>query len=521
MHESTPTRVGGGSASAAGGDWVVGIATPMPPPEPPRRRPRNPSPCPTSRRRSRSSPRLAGPEEPLELESPYQSPATLWAAPSPAPSPPPPPAGELEHDFAEEFPPPERPVRPVGMPMELPPLTPAPEPEPSLPPVEAAPPPPEQPPPVDREPVAAQPAAAPGPDLSSATLAELYFNQGFTDKALDVYRQLLQREPGNERARARVVEIEALDRHSASRGRPGPAACPRRARRRARHAPGGHRARHRPAGGAAGGGQEGAAMSSFGDALRKVASRVPETQMVMVMAADGIPIEKLVVRADSDLEAVAAEYTTLLAGQRHDGRSHGAGRPAGAVGGDREDGGGHRGHHLGVLPVRRPWPPAPSWAVPASRCAWPASRWRRSSSRPGPRSGVRLTTPPGPPIMNVSLSRSAARGTPRRLVGPQGAEGNPPDPRREGDRRVRARGGGDEAADPEGLRRFVLNHAAGVAAPLHFPNPVANPAPPLAAGPAPPAGPPPRRSRPRISWWCGAPWWGPSSGRPTPTPRPS
>lgn len=53
-------------------------------------------------------------------------------------------------------------------------------------------------------------------------------------------------------------------------------------------------------------------MSSFSEALRKVAARVPETQMLIVMAADGIPIEKLVVRADRDLEAVAAEYTTLL-----------------------------------------------------------------------------------------------------------------------------------------------------------------------------------------------------------------
>ena len=70
----------------------------------------------------------------------------------------------------------------------------------------------------------------PAPDLSSATLAELYFNQGFTDKALDVYRQLVEREPGNERARARLAELEALERHlraeeargrqAASRARP-------------------------------------------------------------------------------------------------------------------------------------------------------------------------------------------------------------------------------------------------------------------------------------------------------------
>jgi predicted regulator of Ras-like GTPase activity (Roadblock/LC7/MglB family) len=53
-------------------------------------------------------------------------------------------------------------------------------------------------------------------------------------------------------------------------------------------------------------------MSGFSDALKKVASRVPETQMLIVMAADGIPIEKLIVRPDPDLEAIAAEYTTLL-----------------------------------------------------------------------------------------------------------------------------------------------------------------------------------------------------------------
>ena len=53
-------------------------------------------------------------------------------------------------------------------------------------------------------------------------------------------------------------------------------------------------------------------MSGFSDALQRVAARVPETQMLMVMATDGIPIEKLVKRSDVNLEAVAAEYTTLL-----------------------------------------------------------------------------------------------------------------------------------------------------------------------------------------------------------------
>src|SRR5439155_10696563 len=46
--------------------------------------------------------------------------------------------------------------------------------------------------------------------LSSSTLAELYFRQGFLDKAIEVYQQLLQREPDNDRSRARLGELRAL-----------------------------------------------------------------------------------------------------------------------------------------------------------------------------------------------------------------------------------------------------------------------------------------------------------------------
>jgi predicted regulator of Ras-like GTPase activity (Roadblock/LC7/MglB family) len=53
-------------------------------------------------------------------------------------------------------------------------------------------------------------------------------------------------------------------------------------------------------------------VASFTEALKTVASRVPEMQLVMIMGTDGIPIEKLVVRQDPNMEAVAAEYTTLL-----------------------------------------------------------------------------------------------------------------------------------------------------------------------------------------------------------------
>jgi len=54
------------------------------------------------------------------------------------------------------------------------------------------------------------------------------------------------------------------------------------------------------------------AVPAFANALKSVSDRVPEVQVVMIMGTDGIPIEKLVVRPDPNLEAVAAEYTTLL-----------------------------------------------------------------------------------------------------------------------------------------------------------------------------------------------------------------
>ena len=53
-------------------------------------------------------------------------------------------------------------------------------------------------------------------------------------------------------------------------------------------------------------------MAGFNETLRRVALKVPESQVLMVMGTDGIPIEKLVIRADPNMEAVAAEYTSLL-----------------------------------------------------------------------------------------------------------------------------------------------------------------------------------------------------------------
>lgn len=53
-------------------------------------------------------------------------------------------------------------------------------------------------------------------ELTSPTLAELYFSQGFPEKALEVYRSLLERDPGNERLGARAAEIDNLVRRPAA-----------------------------------------------------------------------------------------------------------------------------------------------------------------------------------------------------------------------------------------------------------------------------------------------------------------
>jgi hypothetical protein len=53
--------------------------------------------------------------------------------------------------------------------------------------------------------VAATGAGAP---FSSSTLAELYLRQGLVDRAVAVYRQVIDEEPGNARARSRLAELE-------------------------------------------------------------------------------------------------------------------------------------------------------------------------------------------------------------------------------------------------------------------------------------------------------------------------
>jgi predicted regulator of Ras-like GTPase activity (Roadblock/LC7/MglB family) len=51
---------------------------------------------------------------------------------------------------------------------------------------------------------------------------------------------------------------------------------------------------------------------TFATALSKVAAQVPESRVLMIIGTDGIPIERLVLKHDPNLETIAAEYTTLL-----------------------------------------------------------------------------------------------------------------------------------------------------------------------------------------------------------------
>lgn len=186
---------------------------------------------------------LVAVDEAFELERPYESPAiatgpgagespsfdaTLPAAARPGPPRP-------AEDFFEF----EGPNAPLARPERLPPPEPprgAVEPPRVLIPAEGEPRPPwvePQAPP----PGAADSGATAGPELASSTLAELYFNQGFTDKAVEVYRQLVAQDPGNERASARLKELQGIERHLRGEERapapPGATADSRESRRRA------------------------------------------------------------------------------------------------------------------------------------------------------------------------------------------------------------------------------------------------------------------------------------------------
>jgi tetratricopeptide (TPR) repeat protein len=147
---------------------------------------------------------LVAVDESFELEAAYESPATRVGVDSPASSAadapmetaaPDPVIDQEFLDFEAESPRPAELIEVVAR----------------VPLVEAV----QAPPPAAVEPELPKPALAPAPpapvaELVSATLAELYSSQGHPDRAIEVYRQVLEREPANERARARLAELMAV-----------------------------------------------------------------------------------------------------------------------------------------------------------------------------------------------------------------------------------------------------------------------------------------------------------------------
>lgn len=166
---------------------------------------------------------------PAPANQPVREPApSLFAAPASAP-PETPPSGELfEFDAPDDI--------SDAATLKAPAPTFEEAPAPAPPPLEAEPPvppilPPEDPrllPETEAEPlppwVAPAMAGAPPPEIISSTLAELYFNQGFSEKAIEVYQQVLGREPGNDRARVRLVELQGLEKAPQTQVAAGPAA---------------------------------------------------------------------------------------------------------------------------------------------------------------------------------------------------------------------------------------------------------------------------------------------------------
>ena len=173
---------------------------------------------------------LVDADEDFEIERPYESPTTSVgrsesaAAPAPPAAAPAPEAeGAEEHEFELEAP---HEAPSTGWAASIRPLPVVEEPPPEManwpPPAAVTPPPPAAPPAAEKPAPPAAPAAGPS-TLTSPTLGELYFNQGFTDKAIEVYRELSAREPGNERLAARLRELEKLQR---ALGGGEPAAAP-------------------------------------------------------------------------------------------------------------------------------------------------------------------------------------------------------------------------------------------------------------------------------------------------------
>lgn len=73
----------------------------------------------------------------------------------------------------------------------------------------------------------AAPGEVAGTHPSTVTLAEIYFSQGLKEHSLQIYRELLEREPDNDKVRQRIQEIEASKAEEGQDGE-GENAVPRR-----------------------------------------------------------------------------------------------------------------------------------------------------------------------------------------------------------------------------------------------------------------------------------------------------
>jgi hypothetical protein len=132
-------------------------------------------------------------------------------------------------------------------------------------------------------------------------------------------------------------------------------------------------------------------MTAFADALKGVAARVPESELLMIIGTDGIPIEKLTLRADPNMEGRRGRAHDAAAREPRGAVRHGARSAARA---------GHHTERLTTLLVAI----TPEYFLFASLApgavmgrARFALRWR--ASRSSASSSNNLALRDGPPII--------------------------------------------------------------------------------------------------------------------------
>jgi len=68
------------------------------------------------------------------------------------------------------------------------------------------------------EPVLAEESSQPASPIETETMAELYAGQGHSGRAIEIYERILQRDPGNEEVRARLLQLRSPSGESAGEG---------------------------------------------------------------------------------------------------------------------------------------------------------------------------------------------------------------------------------------------------------------------------------------------------------------